>query len=291
MVVASNLMLLVALLPGAASLVQHGHLLAKTGRARHSQPVALSQADKVKGLEDEILRLREQLQQAEATAQPATSAQSLPSIESLSDSLSSLLQKVQGLPSDLASTMSTAVKAPPELADVLAQLSAPQLRAPLPSDLSLLLSDVTPAAVAFQLGALALVGLGSAISSADDKGEAPYQPGTNSYNPEVADAFFRERPLLVAKRLLTLARLTSAFTTGVLWDWLVLGKLLKDEEYTALKRAEPRRAKEALALCEQLGPTFIKLGQVRGGRELPSSDETKQTHQCGCGSVARARHA
>ena len=48
----------------------------------------------------------------------------------------------------------------------------------------------------------------------------------------------------MARRLLTIARLTSAFTAGVLFDWLVLGKLLKDEEYTALKRAEPRRAKE-----------------------------------------------
>ena len=32
--------------------------------------------------------------------------------------------------------------------------------------------------------------------------------------------------------------------------------------YKALKAAEPRRAKEALALCERLGPTFIKLGQA-----------------------------
>ena len=31
---------------------------------------------------------------------------------------------------------------------------------------------------------------------------------------------------------------------------------------TALKDAEPRRAKEALVLCELLGPTFIKLGQA-----------------------------
>ena len=53
--------------------------------------------------------------------------------------------------------------------------------------------------------------------------------------------------------MLKLAFLTSSFTTGVLFDWLVLGKLFKNEEYTALKQAEPRRAKEALVLCEQLG--------------------------------------
>jgi predicted unusual protein kinase regulating ubiquinone biosynthesis (AarF/ABC1/UbiB family) len=47
-----------------------------------------------------------------------------------------------------------------------------------------------------------------------------------------------------------------------LFDWIVLGKLLKDDEFTALRKNEPRRAKEALILCEQLGPTFIKLGQA-----------------------------
>ena len=68
--------------------------------------------------------------------------------------------------------------------------------------------------------------------------------------------------VLVAKRLCSLSYLTAAFTSGILFDWLVLGKLLKDEEYSALKAAEPRRAKEALRLCELLGPTFIKLGQA-----------------------------
>ena len=67
---------------------------------------------------------------------------------------------------------------------------------------------------------------------------------TRTYSPAVADQFYAARPLLVAQRLASLAYLTSSFTAGVLWDWLVLGKLLKDEEYTALKRAEPRRAKE-----------------------------------------------
>jgi len=42
----------------------------------------------------------------------------------------------------------------------------------------------------------------------------------------------------------------------------VLGKLLKDEEYSALRRNEKQRAKDALVLCEKLGPTFIKLGQA-----------------------------
>ena len=68
--------------------------------------------------------------------------------------------------------------------------------------------------------------------------KAPYAAGTTTYSPTTADAFYSARPLLVANRMLKLAYLTSAFTTGVLFDWLVLGKLLKDEEYTALKEAD-----------------------------------------------------
>lgn len=100
------------------------------------------------------------------------------------------------------------------------------------------------------------------LNAPDDYSEAPYEPGTMTYSPEAAADFYASRPLLVAKRILRLALLTSAFNAGILWDWLVLGKWLGDEEYTALKNAEPRRAKTALKLCERLGPTFIKLGQA-----------------------------
>ena len=92
--------------------------------------------------------------------------------------------------------------------------------------------------------------------------ESPYPPGTTTYNPTIAAEFYGRRPLLVLQRILRLAFLTSAFNTGILFDWLILGKLLKDEDYTALKKNEPRRAVEALALSTQLGPTFIKLGQA-----------------------------
>lgn len=92
--------------------------------------------------------------------------------------------------------------------------------------------------------------------------ESPYPPGTTTYNPTIAAEFYGRRPLLVLQRILRLAFLTSAFNTGILFDWLILGKLLKDENYTALKKNEPRRAVEALALSTQLGPTFIKLGQA-----------------------------
>jgi len=123
-------------------------------------------------------------------------------------------------------------------------------------------AELTLKGVALQLAAIAAVSLGSAVSRADAKGEAPYAPGKATYDPKAAETFYSQRPLVVAKRVISLARLTTAFTAGVLFDWLVLGKLMKDTEYRALQKAEPRRAKEALALCEQLGPTFIKLGQA-----------------------------
>jgi len=99
------------------------------------------------------------------------------------------------------------------------------------------------------------------VDFSNDK-DLPFQPGADTYSPEKADIFYGKRQFMVIKRVLQLASLTSSFTSGIVFDWLVLGKLFKDEEYTALKRAEPRRAKIALQLCEQLGPTFIKLGQA-----------------------------
>merc|ERR1719199_1900861 len=133
---------------------------------------------------------------------------------------------------------------------------------PLLANETVLNTALTPKAIALQLSAIAVFGLGSAVARTESNGEAPYEPGTSTYSPKVADAFFRERPLLVLKRLCSLSYLTASFTSGILFDWLVLGKLFKDTEYKALKAAEPRRAKEALVLCEQLGPTFIKLGQA-----------------------------
>ena len=135
------------------------------------------------------------------------------------------------------------------------------------------------AATPLHLAAIAAVALGSSLNlwlnAPDDyvKIGAPYLPGTTTYSPAASESFYAARPFLVAKRILKLATLTSAFNTGILFDWLVLGKLFKDEEYTALKNAEPERAKVALRLAEQLGPTFIKLGQALSIREdiIPSA--------------------
>lgn len=114
--------------------------------------------------------------------------------------------------------------------------------------------------------AIAAFGLGSALlwflTTPETFDDAPYEPGTSTYSPEKAAIFYQQRPLKVVKRVLKLVFLTGTFNAGLIFDWLILGKLLKDEEYSALRRNEPRRAKVALGLCERLGPTFIKLGQA-----------------------------
>jgi hypothetical protein len=119
----------------------------------------------------------------------------------------------------------------------------------------------------WQLEAIAVFAVGNLfyrwLNAPLDFSKAPFEPGTDTYSPAKSDAFYQERPGMVLKRLIKLGYLSGTFTTGLLFDWLILGKLLKDEEYTALKNAEPRRAKEALRLCEQLGPTFIKLVSLR----------------------------
>jgi aarF domain-containing kinase len=125
---------------------------------------------------------------------------------------------------------------------------------------------ITLAATPWHLAAISAFALGNIliafISSPEDFSEAPFEPGTNTYSPEASDAFYSTRPLMVAKRVLKLGLFSGAFNVGILFDWLVLGKLFGDEEYMALRNAEPQRAKEALVLCNQLGPTFIKLGQA-----------------------------
>lgn len=73
-----------------------------------------------------------------------------------------------------------------------------------------------------------------------------------TYSVKKADMFYGSRPLYIFRRLLRLGQLTSAFNIALLIDWKT-GNLEKNQ---------PARAKDALALATQLGPTFIKLGQA-----------------------------
>ena len=127
-------------------------------------------------------------------------------------------------------------------------------------------SSTSPLLAPWYTASLGLVfgiaALGAFIDAPDDYAQAPYPAGSTTYDPNAASDFYASRPLMVLKRILRLSVLTGAFNIGLLYDWLILGKLFKDEEYTMLKRNEPRRAREALLLCTKLGPTFIKLGQA-----------------------------
>jgi predicted unusual protein kinase regulating ubiquinone biosynthesis (AarF/ABC1/UbiB family) len=86
----------------------------------------------------------------------------------------------------------------------------------------------------------------------DDKVGSPYPPGSTTYSQPVADAFFGSRPLYVFRRLMRLGRITGMFNIKLLLDW----------RFKRLEENEKERAKEALRLATQLGPTFIKLGQA-----------------------------
>ena len=131
------------------------------------------------------------------------------------------------------------------------------------NDVSSLLSDLIAATPAWQFAVISALGLASLfqawVNTPIDYSETPYPPGTNTYDPKKSQEFYSKRPGMVIKRVLQLGLLSGAFNTGILFDWLVLGKLLKDEEYTALKKAEPRRAKESLALCEKLVCVVLNL--------------------------------
>lgn len=156
----------------------------------------------------------------------------------------------------------TSFSAPPDLQTLANEVSQAMLHALPPGvDESALQDIVAAAATPYHLAAIGIFALASSfmlfIIPPEDFSDAPFEPGTNTYNPKASEEFYRKRPLMVVKRVLKLALLTASFNTGILFDWLVLGKLLKDEEYTALKQNEPKRAKQSLVLCEQLGPTFI----------------------------------
>ena len=80
--------------------------------------------------------------------------------------------------------------------------------------------------------------------------EVPYREG--EYDPAAADAFFRQRPMAVLRRVVQLTRLSGGFVFAVILD-----KVLKREE-----RMTEQRSQALLDLVTKLGPAFIKLGQA-----------------------------
>ena len=53
------------------------------------------------------------------------------------------------------------------------------------------IGELTAAGLALQLGAIAVFGLGGLVFTADAEGVAPYEAGTSTYDPKMADAFYR----------------------------------------------------------------------------------------------------
>ena len=114
------------------------------------------------------------------------------------------------------------------------------------------------ATVAVTLPALLLTGAAERKRQARTKDElpveaaAPYAGGATTYSPAKANEFYGKQPLVVLERLAWLTQATFAFNV----------KLLIDYARGWPEASEKDRAKECLALCEELGPTFIKLGQA-----------------------------
>jgi predicted unusual protein kinase regulating ubiquinone biosynthesis (AarF/ABC1/UbiB family) len=90
------------------------------------------------------------------------------------------------------------------------------------------------------------------LGSDDANVGSPYDAGETKYNYKIAEEYFGKKPLFVFRRLLRLAQVTGAFNT----------KLALDFAFKTVDKNMKSRAKEALKLSTQLGPTFIKLGQA-----------------------------
>ena len=100
----------------------------------------------------------------------------------------------------------------------------------------------------------------SATRSDDGPIGAPYPADANAYDPIAANAFYGKRPLLLLSRLARLSYLTTAFNLRLLIDWQQYKRAGSPEGESWPN--EEQRAKEALGLATQLGPTFIKLAQA-----------------------------
>lgn len=155
------------------------------------------------------------------------------------------------------------------LEDISTDASLPTLPDQLATPASLetlYTAAITSMATPWHAAAIAVFTTGSAflsfVNSPLNFTSTPFESGNDTYSPSLSDTFYSKKWPMVIKRLIQLSFISGSFTSGLLFDWLILGKLLKDENYEALKRNEPRRAKQAVKLCEQLGPTFIKLGQA-----------------------------
>ena len=99
---------------------------------------------------------------------------------------------------------------------------------------------------------------------------APYAADANAYDPDAADKFYFERLPYVVSRLVRLAALTGSFNIRLLIDWQLYKRAGSPEGESWPNEEE--RAKEALGLATQLGPTFIKLAQALSIARMGAND-------------------
>lgn len=100
------------------------------------------------------------------------------------------------------------------------------------------------------LGVAAL--LMSSMGSSFFRKSGPFDDGAPVYDIDKMENFYRSRPWLIANRLIRILLLASGFNTNLLLDW----------RFGNLEKNQKDRAKEALGVLSQLGPTFVKLGQA-----------------------------
>lgn len=99
---------------------------------------------------------------------------------------------------------------------------------------------------------LTLVAIKSFFSTESSSPGALMDGPPNYYDAEMIDAYYRARPGLVVRRLLTALNASKGFLSGLLMDY-VMG--------TKEENAE-KRAKQLTVLISDLGPVFIKVGQL-----------------------------
>ena len=89
---------------------------------------------------------------------------------------------------------------------------------------------------------------------------APYAADAKAYDPIAANSYYLGRLPAVAARLARLAVLTTGFNARLGLDYFAYKRAGAPEDESWPNEKE--RAKEALDLATQLGPTFIKLAQA-----------------------------
>lgn len=90
------------------------------------------------------------------------------------------------------------------------------------------------------------------LGSDDESIGSPFDDGQTAYSSKLLENYYNKKSLFIFRRLLRLSRITGVFNFKLALDYFT--KRIEENQVD--------RAKEALALVTQLGPTFIKLGKL-----------------------------